>query len=93
MAIDIGEERIPKNMTSSGVVKGAPGKLAGILINSHSSGTLKLWDNATAASGTALGGTITLAVGERSISFLNTQFLNGLFITIGGTADITVMYR
>ena len=38
----------PVNITDSGLVKSAPGKIKGLVINSHSSGTLKLWDTASA---------------------------------------------
>lgn len=81
-----------KNLSASGVVKSSTGKIVGIIINSHSSGTIKLWDNTSAAS-TVLCNTMTLAVGERYIDLFNANFSTGLFVTIGGTADITVVYR
>lgn len=35
------------NITDTGLVKSTNGKLKGVVINSHSSGTLKLWDTAS----------------------------------------------
>lgn len=87
---------IPKstysNISISTSVATGTGNLFGILINSHSSGTIKVWDS-LAASGTVLANTITLAVGERFIDFKGATFGTGLYITIGGTADITVFYK
>lgn len=49
----------------------------------------------TGAEGKTIGGTITLAavttVGDRFIPFYDAEFLTGLYITIGGTADITLV--
>ena len=36
------------NITDTGLVKSTFGKLKGLVVNSHSSGTLKLWDSASA---------------------------------------------
>ena len=70
-------------ITSSGVLKGAEGQLLGVLVSSTSSGTIKLWDNATAASGTVLIDTFTPAgTGWFPLPF---QFKNGCYVTIGGT--------
>lgn len=82
----------PSNLTASGQISAGPGILIGVVINSHTSGTLKFWNN-TAASGTVLFNTITLAAGERYIPFYNADFSVGCFLTIGGTADVTVMYK
>ena len=46
-----------KNMTESGVVTRAPGKLGKLIINSHSSGTVKIFDSESA--GVAATGTLT----------------------------------
>lgn len=78
------------NLTASALVKTGSGKIAGVVINSHTSGTLKLWDN-TSAAGTVLFNTITFAAGERWIPFFDANFTTGLYATIGGTANITLM--
>lgn len=80
------------NLTASALVKTGSGRVQGIVINSHTAGTLKLWDSLT-ATGTVMFETITLAVGERFIPMYGATFGTGLFITIGGTANITVMYN
>ena len=80
-----------KNLTASGLVKTGAGVVAGIVVNSHTGGTIKLWDNTSAAT-TVIANTITLGVGERFVPFYNATFDVGLFVTIGGTADITVVY-
>lgn len=79
-------------MTASALVKTGNGDVQGIIIASHTTGTIKLWDN-TSAAGTVLVNTITLAVGERWIPLFGAEFTTGLFVTIGGTADITVVYN
>jgi hypothetical protein len=79
------------NLTASGLVKTGQGTVVGIIINSHTSGTLKLWDN-TAGSGTVLCNTMTFAAGERFVPLYSANFTTGLFATIGGTADITIVY-
>lgn len=83
---------VPVNLTASASIKATPGVLVGVVINSHSSGTLKFWNN-TAGSGAVLFNTITLAVGERYINLFNANFSVGCYLTIGGTADVTVIYK
>lgn len=81
-----------KNISASALVKTGSGKISGIVVNSHTSGTIKVWDN-TSAAGTVLFNTITLAVGERFIPLYDANFTTGCYVTIGGTADITVLYN
>jgi hypothetical protein len=80
------------NTTASVLVKTGSGNLQGIVVNSHTSGTLKLWDNTSAAT-TVIFNTITLAAGERWIPLFGAKFNTGCFLTIGGTADVTVIYN
>lgn len=80
------------NISASAAVKSAAGTLYGIVVNSHTIGTLKLWDN-TAGSGTVIFNTITFASGPNFINFpQGISFNTGLYATIGGTADITILY-
>ena len=80
------------NGTTSQAIKSSAGALHGIVVNSHTSGTLKLWDN-TAGSGTVLLNTITFAAGPNFISFpMGISFNTGLFATVGGTIDYTILY-
>lgn len=80
------------NVTASVLIKTGPGNLTGMTVASHSSGTVKFWDNTSAAT-TTLVNTMTLTASDRSISFFGAKFNTGLFVTIGGTADITVFYN
>lgn len=80
------------NLTASGLVKTGSGYVMGIIIHSNSSGTIKLWDN-TSAAGTVLDNTMTLGVDERFIPLFGKSFSTGLYVTVGGTADISVVYE
>lgn len=81
-----------KNITASSLIKTGHGSIVGVLINSHTSGTLKLWDNTSAAT-TVLCETMSFAVGERFIPLYDVAFNTGLYATIGGTANITIIYK
>jgi len=81
-----------KNFSSSNLVKTGSGVVMGVIINSHTSGTLKFWDNTSAAT-TVLFNTITLGATERWVPLLGAKFLTGLYITTGGTIDATVVYN
>jgi len=85
-------ENLADNMSASGLVKTGYGSVIGVVINSHTGGTLKLWDSLT-ASGTVLNETITFQADERYIAFFGESFNTGLFATIGGTANITIVYK
>ena len=78
------------NLSASALLATGPGVLVGVVVNSHSSGTLKFWDN-TAGSGTVIFNTITLAAGERFVPLFGAKFTTGCYLTIGGTADVTVI--
>ena len=81
-----------KNLSASGLIETGPGTLQGVVVNSHSSGTLKFWDN-TAGSGTVIFNTITLGASDRWIPLFGSKFTTGCYLTIGGTADVTVIYN
>lgn len=79
------------NITSSTLIKTGSGTLYGFIVNSHTSGTLKLWDN-TSAAGSVICNTITFAAGPNFITLpVGVSFYTGLYATIGGTADITII--
>lgn len=80
------------NGSTSQVVKSGSGVFAGFIVNSHTSGTLKFWDN-TAASGSVLLNTITLPSGPGFYVFpVDISFGTGLYVTVGGTIDYTILY-
>jgi len=81
------------NGSTSQAIRSGAGKLYGIVVNSHTSGTLKLWDN-TAGSGTIILNTITFASGPQTILFPTPiEFYTGLFATVGGTIDYTILSK
>lgn len=80
------------NLSASALVKTGAGQVYGVIINSHTAGTLKLWDNTSAAT-TVLCNTMTFAVGERFIPLYGMTFGTGLYATISGTLDCTLAYR
>lgn len=74
-------------LSASAAVRSGAGALIGVFCSSSTSGTLKLWDS-TAASGTVLVNTVSLAAGTFYPMPFN--FQTGLYATIGGTAEITI---
>jgi len=78
------------NLSASALIATGPGVIVGVVVNSHTSGTLKFWDNTSAAT-TVIFNTITLAAGERWIPLFGAKFTVGCYLTVGGTADVTVI--
>ena len=77
------------NGSTSQLVKTGGGSIVGIHVNSSSAGTIKLWDN-TSAAGAVLVNTYSALVGWNPIPF---TFRTGLYITVGGTIDYTVSFN
>lgn len=80
------------NITASGLIATGPGSVQGFVVNSHTSGTLKLTDSLDGTTGTMFN-TYTFASGSQSVSLQGANFLTGLYATIGGTADITILFN
>lgn len=80
------------NLTASALIESGQGTLQGVVVNSHTSGTLKFWDSLTAAN-SVIFDTITLAAGERWIPLFGAKFTAGCFLTIGGTANVTLIWN
>lgn len=77
------------NITASTLVRTGTGILVGMYVNSTSAGTIKFWDQ-TSAAVPVLNNTITPAIGYHVLG--NASFLTGLYATIGGTLDVTLYY-
>lgn len=78
------------NLSASALVKTGEGELLGIFVASASSTpTIKLWDNTSAAT-TVLVNTFTPTAGTWYP--IPVRFRTGLYITISGTVDCTVMW-
>ncbi len=75
-------------VTATGIVLAFPCQIIGLYANSTSGGTIRMSDSASGA-GSPVGGTITPALG---MQWFPAIFLNGLFVTISGTLDVTFFY-
>ena len=84
------ESGTPLNLTGTGNISLASGNLLGFYVNNTSSGTLVLRVGADgAASGTAISGTITPAIGwHRYPAYCP----SGLHATIANTLDVTFSF-
>jgi hypothetical protein len=78
-----------KVLTVSGLVKTGRGTAYMVKVSSSTSGTIKLWDN-TSAAGTVIQD--TMSVSQKEEHFIPADFSTGLYVTIAGTATITVYY-
>lgn len=76
------------NITESGVVKTKAGKLAGVVINSHSSGTLKLVDGLEG--GAAATGTLT-STGAMVAATHATSKITSSGAMVAGTHAVSVL--
>lgn len=83
---------LPYLLTATGLAYTGPATVAGIIVSSHTSGTIKLWDN-TAGSGTVLVDTITLGAAERFVPLYGVKAKTGIFATVGGTLAATMVYN
>lgn len=87
------------NISASALVKTGAGRLSGWVVNSASAGaTIKFWDNTSAATTVLLNTmTYTAAVNQgpsiATIPGAAVKFNTGLYCTISGTADITILYN
>lgn len=78
------------NLTASALVKTGPGVLKGMYVNSTTAGTIRFYDN-TSAAGTVINNVITPAVGYHDLGSAN--FSAGCYATIGGTLNVTLYYE
>ncbi len=92
VVVEGGSTRYANLTAGTALVKTGAGNLDGIVINSHSSGVIKIQDGITFA-GSVMHNSISFAAGERFIPFRGEIFGTGLIVTIGGTADVTIQYR
>ena len=77
------------NISASALVKTGEGVLSGIFVASSSSGTIKLWDNTSAATTVLVNTTSVIGGTWYPLPF---RFKTGLYVTIAGTLDCTVSY-
>lgn len=80
--------------TGTVIVKNAPGRLISAIVNSHSSGTLRIIDAAADTSMIPMiCNTISFAAGERQINFHGLKFGTGCLVNVGGTINLTLLYN
>ena len=81
------------NLSASGVVIGGEGTISGMYVNSTSSGTVKFYNHASAASGSVIFNTMTPAIGYHPLG--ETHCSVGLYAARGvsSTMDITFFVR
>ncbi len=80
-----------KVLTASGVVKADSGTLAMVFVSSSSSLNIKVWDNASAASGTAVIDSVLVDAKEHY--YWPAAVANGIYVQfVSGTGAITVFY-
>lgn len=77
-----------ENFTASANVVPVSGAMLGFYVNSTSSGTIALYDSATTTTTTVITGTITPAIGWHALPI---TFVNGLYIVIGSTINVTIV--
>lgn len=83
-----------KQITESGVIKNRTGVLRGFICVASSSGTLTVYDNATAGSGTVIIPTTNLTAGQIVLLDDGVQAVSGIYAAIGGTsATVNVLYE
>ena len=81
------------NGTTSQAIRSVPGTFYGVIVNSNTAGTFKIWDN-TSATGNVILNTFTPTTGTSTKIDLpiGVSFNTGLFITVTGTIDYTVLW-
>ena len=66
------------NGSASALIKTGAGVVTGVIVNSHTSGTMKLWDSTT-ATGTIIVNTYTFPTGSSVVTFPSPiEFYTGL---------------
>lgn len=84
---------LPAVLTASGLVYTGAGTVTGIIVSSHTSGTIKLWDS-TAASGTVLIDTYTYPAGSSTIALHGAKFITGLYADMNSTVQkVTLVWN
>lgn len=84
-----------KQLAATNQVKVGAGKLFGIFVSSTTSGTLAVYDSATASTSNGkIANTITVTAGTQYLSFpAGIWFSNGLYVVAANTVEFTVVYE
>lgn len=79
------------NISASTLIRTGAGQIKGIFVASTTAGTFKCWDNTSAATTVIVNTTTPATVGWYEFGDLG--FTTGLYVTIGGTMDCTVVWK
>lgn len=79
--------------TGTALIKSGATNVYGVVINSHTSGTMAMLNGTTLGTGNLMHGTWTFATGERFIDLKGELFPTGLFVQVGANTNVTVLYR
>jgi hypothetical protein len=84
-----------KQLAATNQVKIGAGKLFGIQVSTTTSGTLAVYDSATAStSDPMIANTITVTAGTQYLSFpAGIWFSKGLYVVAANTIEFTVVYE
>ena len=86
---------IYNNKSADALIRTGAGTLYGYIVNSHSSGTVKIIDGLNAGSGKIICNTQTLSTDTVPMVITlpaPVDFQTGLYFDIGGTIDYTVIW-
>lgn len=76
------------------VVKTGLTSLYGVIVNSHSSGTIKVYDSSTLVTVVPVAmNTFSFPTGSGSYNLHGITLGTGCMVVVGGTADITLAFR
>ena len=84
---------VPAIVTANTAVSSVPSVANVILVSSHTSGTIKLWDSVS-ASGTVALDTYTYSAGSQILFLGGIKFNTGIYADLGGTTQkITILWN
>ena len=79
-----------KNISATGNVSKVPCKMLGFFVSTESTGTVRIYDSATTTTSTPV--TDTIAVNAGTGYNLPVALTAGMYVVIGGTADVTLVF-
>ncbi len=82
-------------LSANGVVKAAPGELYGFVVTASTLGIIRVFDNASAASGTEIYNSVAALTAGQVVTFngLGIRAKNGLYFNlVSGTATVNILY-
>ncbi len=79
------------NLTASALIRTGAGQIKGFFVASTTAGTIKLWDNTSAATTVIINTTTPVDLGWYDLGDLG--FTTGLYCTLANTIDVTVVWK